>query len=229
MAILTLEIPDLVARRLEALANLSGQSVEELAAAALDDFAGCLKSRRAILKAWRASAQVPGTGYALADLGWLNGYVGQSVDELLLFEGTDGTIQILGALEQAVRAKNEATGSLKITGVERLLLAVMALWSEVNNGGYKQFFYNSSRRFAPAIVGDLVRIGCMQAADITQRALDALKLSKVNVAAIELAMSAEDKERDRALNRCDIEFQERTDIPERLFAYIKAHQNAIQI
>jgi hypothetical protein len=78
-------------------------------------------------------------------------------------------------------------------------------------------------------VSDLVRIGCTEVADITQRALDALRLSKLNAAAIEEAIHADDKDRDHALSRCDIEFQERTEIPERLFAYIQANQNAIQI
>ena len=68
---------------------------------------------------------------------------------------------------------------------------------EVDNGGYDQFFRNSSRRFAPAIVSDLVRIHCTELADITQQALDALELPKVNVAEIEAAMARKSIERDR--------------------------------
>jgi hypothetical protein len=86
---LTIEIPDVVARRLEALATVSSKNVDQLALEALDSFAGSVKSRRAILKAWRNAAQIAGTSYSLADLGWVDGYSGQTVDELLLFEGTE--------------------------------------------------------------------------------------------------------------------------------------------
>jgi hypothetical protein len=229
MASLTVEVPEVVARRLEALGSVSGQSVSDLALEALDSFAGSHASRRAIVKAWRKTATVPGTGYSLADLGWVQGYAGQSVDELLSFEGKEGFHFLLSALEEAIQEKVKATGPGKLTGVERMVLGVMALTREVNNGGYKQFFGNSSRRFAPGMVSDLVRIGCPEIADITQQALDSLGLPKVGVAEIEAAMEREDVERDRALERRDIAFYERTELSERLFAYVKAHQDGIRI
>jgi hypothetical protein len=137
--------------------------------------------------------------------------------------------RIWGALEQAIQEKLKGSGAVKMTGVERLVLSVMGLSREVNNGGYDQFFRNSSRRFAPAIVDDLVRIGCPEIADITQQALDALDLPKLSVAEIEAAMARESVQRDRALKRCDIAFYERGELSERLFAYVKAHQAGITI
>ena len=56
---------------------------------------------------------------------------------------------------------------------------------------------------------DLVRIGCPEIADITQRALDSVGISDWSVPAIDAAMDEESLERDRALNRCDIAFHER--------------------
>lgn len=229
MAQLTIELPDTTARRLEALAQTSGKSVDELVLEALDSFAGSISSRRAIVKARRAAAKAAGTGYSLADVGWLDGYSGQTVDELLLFEGTEGVYAILSALEQAVKDKVNATGTLKMTGVERMLLSVMALLREANNGGYDQFFRNSSRRFAPSIVDDLVRVGCTEIADITQQALDSLNLPEPTVAAIEAAMGTESTNRDRALQRCNIAFYSQTEVWERLFLYVKAHHDAIRI
>jgi hypothetical protein len=91
-----------------------------------------------------------------------------------------------------------------------MLLSLMALSMEVENGGFKQFFFNSSRRFA-------------------QRALDALDLQQISAPAIEAAIRTENQDRDRKLNRCDIEFYARTELPDRLFAYVKAHQNGICI
>ena len=164
---------------------------------ALDSFAGSIASRRAIVKARRKMGTVAGTTYSLADLGWVEGYSGQAVDELLSFEGTEGVHALLFVLEGAIADKVKATEPGKLTGVERMVLSVMALSREVANGGYDQFFRNSSRRFAPAIVSDLVRIHCTELADITQQALDALKLPKVNVAEIEAAMARKSIERDR--------------------------------
>jgi Domain of unknown function (DUF4375) len=228
MASLTIEVPDVVARRLEALGHVSGKSVDALALEAVETFAGSRASRRAIVKTWRKTAAIPGTSYSLADLGWVEGYSGQTVDEILSFEGTEEVHSLLFALEDAIQEELKATGPSKMTGVERMVLAVMALSREVGNGGYYQFFRNSSCRFAPAIADDLVRIGCTEIADITQRALDALQLPKVSVAEIEAAMARENIERDRVLNRCDIAFYERTELFDRLFAYVKAHQAGIR-
>ncbi len=210
---MTIEIPDLTLRRLEALSVASGKSVDELAREALESFAGSLASRRAIRKARHAAAKAAGTACSLADLGWLDGYAGQTVDELLSYEGADNLHSILSALEQAIEEKIRTKGKRERTGVERMVLSIMALVREVNNGGYDQFFLNSSGEFAPAIVDDLVRIGCPEVADITQRALDARELP----------------ERDRLLQRCDVQFHERTEIPERLFSYVKAHPDGIRI
>jgi hypothetical protein len=116
-----------------------------------------------------------------------------------------------------------------MTGIELTLLSVLALEREVGNGGYDQFFRNSSRRFAPAIVGGLVRIGCTEIADITQRALDSLDLPELSVAAIETAMKAESSARDRTLERCNIAFYERGELSRQLFAYVKEHQGGIRI
>jgi len=229
MANLTVELPEVVARRLEALAKVTGKSMDELALEGLDSFAGSIASRRAIVKAWRKTATIAGTGYSLADLGWVEGYAGQAVDELLSFEGTEGCHALLFALEEAIQQKVKTSGPLKLTGVERMVLSVMALSREVGNGGYDQFFRNASRRFAPAIVSDLARIGCSEIADITQQALDALDIPKLGAAEIEAAMATENVQRDRALKRCDIAFYERSELSERLFAYARAHQDGIKI
>jgi hypothetical protein len=108
------------------------------------------------------------------------------------------------------------------------VLSVLALNREVGNGGFDQFFFNSSRHFAPAIVDDLVRIDCVEIADITQRALDALNLPDLTVASIETAMKTENAERTRALNRCNIAFYNTRGVFEHLLAYVKAHKDGIR-
>jgi hypothetical protein len=107
MAHLTIEVPEIIAPRLEALSQTSGRSVDEVTLEPLDSFAGSLAARRAVVKTRRAAAKLAGTGYSLAGLGCLDGYSGQTADELLPFEGTEGAPRprILSALEQAVRVK----------------------------------------------------------------------------------------------------------------------------
>lgn len=229
VAKLTIEIPDVVALRLEALSGISGKSVHDLAREGLESFAGSLASRRAILKSRRAAAKAAGTAYSLADLGWLEGYAGQTVDELLLFEGTDGVHSILFALEKAIDEKLKTAGPGQLSGVELTVLSTLALNLEVDNGGYDQFFRNSSRRFAPVIVNHLARIGCAEIADITQDALDALDLPKLSVPAIEAVMQIDSESRNRKLKRCDLAFYETAGVFERLFSYVKAHQDGIRI
>jgi len=224
---LDIEIADVIVRRFEALASASGKSVEELAQEALDSFVGSPKARRAILKARRSVAKEG--GYSLADLGWLDGYTGQTVDELLLYEATDKIHSILFALETAIREKLKSAGPLQRTGVETIVLSVLALHREVNNGGYDQYFRNSSRHYAPAVVNHLVIISCTEIADITQRALESLGISSISVAAIEAAMQTHNVQRDRDLNRCDLAFYEQTGLLENLFSYVKAHQDGIKI
>jgi hypothetical protein len=100
------------------------------------------------------------------------------------------------------------------------VLAVEALEREVNNGGYDQFFRNPSRQFAPTVVGALQRIGCNRTASITQRAIKALGLEDLTLDAIETVAK---------LNRCDdAYYKDAEPIADRLFAFIKANQVAIE-
>ena len=96
---------------------------------------------------------------------WLDGYSGQSVDELLSLEGSCRCDSLVLAFEEAIGRKSQHNGANSLTVEERVVLAVEALEREVNNGGYDQFFINSSREFAPTIVDALQRIGCKKAAN----------------------------------------------------------------
>jgi len=54
---------------------------------------------------------------------------------------------------------------------ERNFLLVWELESEVNNGGFHQYFHNSSGALAPDVVGALKAIGAEATAELAQRAL----------------------------------------------------------
>jgi hypothetical protein len=107
----------------------------------------------------------------MPDLQWLDGYRGESVDQLIALEGKCRTDSLVLAFEQAMDQKAARVGEDKLRPEERIILAIEALEREVNNGGCGQFFVNSSREYAPIIVDALRRIGCPKTAEITQRAL----------------------------------------------------------
>ena len=159
---------------------------------------------------------------------WLDGYSGESVEQLLSLEGTYRTDSLVLAFEQAINQKAEREGLQSLATEERIVLAVEALEREVNNGGYEQFFVNSSREFAPKIVGALQRIGCKKTANITQKAIEALGISDLSSDAIGVIISTADDKRRAKLNRCDDSYFKGTEpIAERLFAFIKANRACI--
>jgi uncharacterized protein DUF4375 len=162
-------------------------------------------------------------------LGWLNGYSGQSPEELLSLEGKYRIDSLVLAFEEAISQKAQREGVKCLTDEERIVLAVEALEREVNNGGYDQFFVNSSREFASVVVADLQRIGCKKTATNTQRAIKALGISELTSEAIDEAMAGDDETRRTKLSQCDDAYYKNTEpIAERLFAFIKTNKAGIK-
>jgi hypothetical protein len=140
---------------------------------------------------------------------WLD-YTGQTTAELLACKTTHRIDSLLCAFESGIQRKPEGG----ITEEENLVLAIEALQREVNNGGYHQFFANSSGRFAPVIVDCLRRIGCETTAAITERAV---------AIGVTVAGSVE------LLDACDREFYKLTEIEPALFRFIEENQDRIQL
>lgn len=160
----------------------------------------------------------------MPDSQWLDGYNGESFDQLIAFEGTYRTDSLVLAFEQAMDQKAARVGENKLTAEERVILAIEALEREVNNGGYGQFFVNSSREYAPIIVDALRRIGCPKTAEITQKALQIVQKIPMTNDEIENGTWEEHEERQEALGECDTLYFERPEnIEESLFAFIKAN------
>lgn len=57
---------------------------------------------------------------------------------------------------------------------ERVFQSVWELEAEVNNGGFKQYFWNSSGRYAPQASGALRNIGAVKIAAIVDDAIKAI-------------------------------------------------------
>ena len=88
---------------------------------------------------------------------------------------------LVRAFEEGLQRKASQRGERALTQEVRVVLAVRALDREVNNGGYHQFFSNSSCQYALTVVPALESIGCGEAAALTKRALDALNLSLIHI------------------------------------------------
>jgi hypothetical protein len=164
----------------------------------------------------------------MENLPWLE-YSGQATAELLACKNTHRTDSLLCAFELGVQAKLDQKGEDTLTEAEQLLLAVSALEREVNNGGYHQFFTNSSGQFAPIIVDSLLRIQCTTIADITARAIAALDPRELSAEALYEAACTEDPERDEILDACDNEYYQLVEIEPNLFNFVEAHQHEIQL
>lgn len=138
---------------------------------------------------------------------FLESYGGQTIQQLIAMKDRYRIDSLVLAVEQALGSKAAAD----LTEAERVVLAVEGLEREVNNGGYHQFFLNSSGEFTGFIVRALELIACPKVAAITAEAI------------------ASQQERDK-LDACDSRYYENDEnIAERLFAYIEQHQQEIRI
>jgi hypothetical protein len=100
----------------------------------------------------------------------------------------------------------------------------------VNNGGYGQFFANASGQYTAIIVDSLLAIGCPETANVTSGAINALGLEDFSPEAIDAALECENEERDEQLEECDGLYSGAgEDIGGQLFAFVLAHQDAIQL
>ena len=165
----------------------------------------------------------------MSDLPFLQNFSGQTVEQLLSLEGEYRIDSLVLVFEDALGKKAFREGDHALNADEVVILAVEASEREVNNGGYGQFFENSSQEFAPIIVQALIRIGCPRTAEITQRAIKSLHLPTLSVETIE-AVVAGDKMNDDELNDCDSSyFRAGEDIAGQLFAFIKTNKDAIKL
>jgi hypothetical protein len=159
---------------------------------------------------------------------WFDAYGGQTTEQLLAFEGEYRTDSLVLAFEQAIQQK-EAAGPL--SKEERYVLAVEALEREVNNGGYGQFFLNSSHEFVDVIEEALAAIGCPKTAALTGRAIKSLNIRDgVTGEKAEAVIVADDEAVHEALDACDTGYYDNDEpIADRLFAWIRSNQASVRV
>lgn len=160
------------------------------------------------------------------DTPFLESYDGQSTDELIALEGTFEIVSIVLAFEAALQGKED------VSIAERVVLAVEAIEREVNNGGFNQFFVNSSREFAPYAVESLKVIGCPQTAGLCQEAIDLLGVEDLfdSDALDDAACDADDDLMER-FNALDETYYAGAEEPiaVKLFEFIKRNKNEISL
>ena len=158
---------------------------------------------------------------------FLESYGGQSIQQLIAMKDSHRFDSLILAVEQALGSKPES----ELSEPERVVLAVEAMEREVNNGGYEQFFGNSSREFTGFLVRALELIGCPKVAAISADAIAVLELPvQFDADTVErIASEISDDGRDK-LGECDSRYYANDEsIEQRLFAYIEEHQHEIQI
>jgi hypothetical protein len=156
-------------------------------------------------------------------------YSGETLDELLAYPSKGQYGSLARAFEQAIQQKVAQKGKDGLTKEEYIVLAVRALDREVNNGGYDQFFCNSSRQYASTIVDALRQIGCDEAASITQRALGALSVPSLDPDSITKAITKNDNRRTEELYACDrLFYQKHQDIAKNLYLFVKRNKTRIE-
>lgn len=159
---------------------------------------------------------------------FLDKYDGQSVDELIGLQNTHRIDSIVLAFEDALDVRRD--NGEELAGVELVILAIEALERGVNNGGFSQFFCNSSVEYAAVIVASLRNIGCHEMANLAQRAIDILAVDSLDPDTIEKRMDPDNEGLERALGELDDIFFKSDEVPGyALFEYIKNNRESIKL
>lgn len=112
----------------------------------------------------------------------------------------------------------------KLNEHERVFFITQTLEQEVNNGGFSQFFYNSSGDFANELVDAFTKIGALKTAEICKKAL-AVFNGNVPIDRDEREESLDNLDCDDVLNECDDAFYDYEDDLEALnYTYIMKHR-----
>ena len=116
----------------------------------------------------------------------------------------------------------------KLNKKEKVIFMTKNLEDEVYNGGFLQFFYNSSGMFSNQLVKAFQEIGATYTADICQKAVRALKrrLPKNEERREKLLDKIVDKDIENILSECDDMFyEEKEDLVQLNYEYIMKNKS----
>ena len=96
---------------------------------------------------------------------------GKTVAEVMQHRGKASDVDLDANIGFILLDKEERKGLAAFTVPERYVYAVQGMQREVNNGGWSQFFFNSSGALAADLVPALKAIGATGCASIAERAV----------------------------------------------------------
>lgn len=140
--------------------------------------------------------------------------------------GVDLVMRIHEEILSAPSSGNDKADFCRLTCGQRIVLVVEALEGEVNNGGFDQYFFNSSGNFAPEAVAALREIGMGHFADILAEAMALFPNGALlrDQAQREAALEKVDESRLNALDeRFFNAYRKEEEISVALERYVNAH------
>lgn len=161
----------------------------------------------------------------MAEKQWLEAVGNRTIEQIIQLEDTHRIDSIVVAIEDALLEKAD------LTAAERIVLVIEAMEREVNNGGFNQFFFNSSNEYAGELVSALRQIGAPNVAEIAERALRTVGAQPDwTCDQYEVASVDPDETTMAELNACDDAYYASDEpIAEKLFEFIKANHEDIRL
>ena len=116
-----------------------------------------------------------------------------------------------------------------LSGPERVVHITQSLEMEVNNGGFSQYFFNSSGDLANELVDAYLEIGATKTADICKRAVALFGQSVPADRDERDDFISDNEEFDEILGQCDDAFFEyEEDLNALTYAYVMQHKDSFQ-
>ena len=126
---------------------------------------------------------------------------------------TDTNDFVIAMMEHLDKKTNYGDDTSSLSEAERIFYITQTLEMEVNNGGFAQFFYNSSGQFSGELVSAFTAIGANATAEICQKAIDAFgcDIPTDRDEREEMLDEIESDEFDEILEECDSAFYDYED------------------
>jgi hypothetical protein len=144
-----------------------------------------------------------------------------NLDKTLKIERRD---MIVMEIDTYLNEKSEYGEKIeKLNSSQRTFLFVENLEREINNGGFNQFYFNSSGDFSQETVKALLEIGAEKTAEIVKKANSEFKNGTVSKDRTQRQNELEliEEKAEEIWNKCDSEFYEyQDDLTELLIAFV---------
>jgi len=168
----------------------------------------------------------------MTELPELQRYSMETTEQMLAYEGRYDNTSIIMMIGEAIDLKWTHKGEETVSAAEKIVDAIWSLEVDVMNGGFGSFFGGSSARYTPMIVDALRSAGSPKAAEITQKAIDALELPELTEEAIERAIESGNLEMEDKLDKYGNAYadtRDEEDVMANLLAFIRANRESIRI